>query len=135
MARGKYIPEFDRITAIALQKQGKSTREIARKIGCCPKSISNILQRYKTTGQVQDRFRSGRPKISSARDDRALILLTRKNRRSSSSLLSTQWKLSNGKTASSRTVRRVLKSNNYEWKAAAKKLRQQRSNKSSIRIL
>ncbi|CAF0902768.1 unnamed protein product [Brachionus calyciflorus] len=56
-------------------------------------------------------------------DDRNLVRLVKKNRTEPSHVLANQWKLSNGKTASSSLVRRRLLANKPEWKFAVKKPR------------
>ncbi|CAF0716570.1 unnamed protein product [Brachionus calyciflorus] len=66
-----------------------------------------IIDRYNETNSYKDRPRPGRPK----------------NRTEPSHVLTNQWKLSNGKTASSSLVRKRLLANKPEWKVAVKKPR------------
>ena len=96
-------------------------RAISTFIGASISTINNIIKRYKETGSIEDRYRPGRPRISSPRDDRELVRIVSKNRRLSSQNLSHLWKLSNEKTAPSSTVRKRLQEQGYDWKAAAKK--------------
>ncbi|CAF0706645.1 unnamed protein product [Brachionus calyciflorus] len=60
-----------------------------------------------------DRPRLGRPGISTKKDDRNFIRLVKKNRTEPSNVLANQWRLSNGKTASSSLVRRKLLANKF----------------------
>ncbi|CAF1039338.1 unnamed protein product [Brachionus calyciflorus] len=85
--------------------------------------IKRIIDRYNETNLYKDRPGSGRPRISTEKDDRNLIRLVKKNRTKPSHVLANQWKLSNGKTASSSLVRRRLLANKLEWKFAVKKPR------------
>ncbi|CAF1104709.1 unnamed protein product, partial [Brachionus calyciflorus] len=60
-----------------------------------------IIDRYNETKSYKDRPRPSRPRISTEKDDRNLVRLVKKNRTEPSHVLENQWKLSNGKTASS----------------------------------
>lgn len=68
--------------------------------------VSRLVQKFRQTGHVKDRRRSGRPKKTTARDDRALVLNARRNPRSHSGILRSQWRL--GYRVSLSTVRRRL---------------------------
>ena len=117
------VEDKDCYVALYLKKQGFSNNEIAKQLNRHHKTIGNILKRYQETGSIKHRHRSGRPKISNARDNRALIKLMKENRTQSSSQLAVQWKLGSDKQASARTVRRVLQNENYLWRSACKKPR------------
>ncbi|CAF0978481.1 unnamed protein product [Brachionus calyciflorus] len=93
----------DKIKAVTICQQGKSFAAIGRE-----------LNRSKSPG---------RPRISTAKDDRNLFSLVKKNRTEPSHVLANQWKLSNGKTASSSLVWKRLLANKLEWKVAVKKPR------------
>ena len=101
---------FERDRIIFFHKKGYSSSQIKNELGFCSSTINYTIKRFKETGAVFDRFRSGRPSISTERDDRRLIHLNKKNRKASSSTLSNNWYLSSGAKASSRTVRRRLQS-------------------------
>ena len=73
--------------------------------------------------QIQIKIKSGRPRISTLKDDRNLIRLVKKNRTAPSHILANQWKLSNGKTASPSLVRNRLLTYKLAWKVAVKKPR------------
>lgn len=102
---------------------GLNYNQIATELGFHPSSIKNCCVRFQSNGTITDRYRSGRPKISTARDDRNLIRLVRQNRKLSSEKLAVAWKLSGNKNASPLTVRSRLQDERYDWKAAAKKPR------------
>ena len=123
MTKKSEVSITDRIVAATLHKEGMSLKQIAEHISRSVSTVSDVIRRFKATEQFENRPRSGRPKISTAREDRKLIRLSRKNRTASSPLLSTHWALTSGKPASSRTVRRRLQEAGYEWKRAAKKPR------------
>ena len=117
------IEEKDRYAVLILREEGYSMKQIADKLQRSSSCIHNILQRFKETGSVNDRHRSGRPQISNERDQRHLIRLVKENRRLSSTELANKWTLSSGCVASPRTVRKVLQNHNYLWRSACKKPR------------
>lgn len=66
-----------------------------------------VLERYRTTGSHDDRPRSGRPKVSSQRDDRLLVRSSLQNRKATVPDLRLAWQNS-GVRATDTTVRRRL---------------------------
>ncbi|CAF0876050.1 unnamed protein product [Brachionus calyciflorus] len=106
-----------------MRQQGKTLETIERELNRAISCIKRIIDRYNETNSYKDRPRSGRPRISTQKDDRNLIRLVKKNRTEPSHVLANQWKLSNGKTASSSLVRRRLLANKLEWNFAVKKPR------------
>lgn len=75
------------------------------------------------TQSVEDRPRSGRPKIYTDRDERNLVNMVKRDRRAPSHVVAADWDLANGRHASASTVRRRLLAHNLKWRAAAKKPR------------
>ena len=121
-SRPPVTPE-DRIKAVILRQQGKSFADIGRELNRAKSCIKKIVDRFNETQSYEDRPRSGRPRISTPKDDRNLVRLVKKNRTEPSHVVANQWKLSNGKTASLSLVRRRLLENKLEWKVAVKKPR------------
>lgn len=70
----------DRIKAVALSQQGKSFAFIGRELKRAKSCIKKIVDRYNETKSYEDRPRSGRPRISTPKDDRNLVRLVKKNR-------------------------------------------------------
>ena len=99
----------DWIVAATLHKEGMSLKQIAERISRSVSTISDVIRRFKATEQFENSPRSGRPKISNATHKSKP-----KNRTASLPLLSTNWALTSGKPASSRTVRRRLQEAGYE---------------------
>ena len=50
-----------------------SCRAIARQLGYHHSVIRRLMQKHAKTNDVKDRARSGRPKVTSVREDRALL--------------------------------------------------------------
>lgn len=115
------IGETDRYKALLMNKQGFSLRQIAASINRSHSCVDTILKRYKETGSIEDRFRSGRPTISNAEENRQLVRIMKKNRQKSSMELAKLWDIKENVTASPRTVRRVLQNEGYPRRSAHKK--------------
>ena len=105
---------------IAFHNEGYSYRDIEKSTGVSKSTANYIVNRYEETQSVNDRHRSGRPSNSTPRDDRNLVNLVKKNRRAPSHQLASEWELSNGKKASSSTVRRRLLAKKFFYKATVK---------------
>jgi len=66
---------------IGLRKAGWKQQEIADEVGCTQQGVSKLLIKHEITGSVKDLPRSGRPRKTTAREDRALKIASVKNRR------------------------------------------------------
>ncbi|CAF1025509.1 unnamed protein product [Brachionus calyciflorus] len=95
-------------------QQGKSFAAIGRELNRSKSCIKRIIDRYNETNSYKDRPRPGRPRISTAKDERNLVRLVKKNRTQPSHVLANQWKLSNGKTVSSSLVRTTAEKYNKD---------------------
>ena len=98
MASKKRVSHDDRVKMIVLRDEGYSLQEIASKLKCNHSTVCITLAKQRECGTVGDRKRSGRPRISTPRDDRALQRIC----------LQREWEQSSGVTSSARTVRRRL---------------------------
>jgi transposase len=117
------ISEKTRYEAIFLRNQGLSHRQIANKLNIAYSNVARILKRFTETGDIKDRRRSGRPAVTTQRDERLLIRLMKHDRKLSSNALCHKLNNTSGIKVSSRTVRRILHRNNYMWRSACKKPR------------
>ena len=72
------LTEVQRGQAIALLMQGQ--RQVARHFGVHVSTIERLVRRLRETGRVADRPRSGRPRVTSQRQDRAIRLAHLRNR-------------------------------------------------------
>lgn len=121
MGKAPELTQFQRTEMVRLNALGCTHQEVAQHIGCSKSTVSYTLQRYKDHSTVTTLARSGRKKISTALDKRALIGAVKKNKRLASHDLAAIWNLPNNKKASARTVRRVLQEYANMWRPAAKK--------------
>ena len=74
------LSQLDRGRATALILQGLSQRDVAQQFGEHESTISRLVQRLRATGRLTDRPRSGRPRVTTQRQDRRIRLVHLRNR-------------------------------------------------------
>ena len=111
----------ERSAVVTLSGEGYSQRGIPKKLKISLCAVQNILKKKEETGKVADRQRSGRPRATSAREDRTLVRLSLSNRRASSKLLKRDLEDCSTTSISTRTVRRRLFMAGLKGCVAAKK--------------
>ena len=109
--RGEITKDMLRYRMLALHQQGLSMAEIAADVKCNKSTVSRTLARLKETGSLFDRSRSGRPRKSTAQQDRFLIDLAESDRWMTSVQLKRKLEESLQVKISDRTVRRKLLEN------------------------
>ena len=67
--------------AIAMLNAGMSANVVLRHFGCTRKTIERLPRRFRVKINVADRPRSGRPRLTTAADDRYIVLRYVRNRR------------------------------------------------------
>ena len=93
---------------IGMHTTGMSFKAIGRQMGYHYTVVSRLVRKHTQTNNVKDLSRSGRPRVTSDRDDRALQRLVRRMPFATSPVLKQHW-LPN-RRLSTRTVRNRLKS-------------------------
>ena len=74
------LTEVQRGQAIALLMQGQRQQQVARHFGVHVSTIERLVRRPRESGRVADRPRSGRPRVTSEHQDRAIRLAHLRNR-------------------------------------------------------
>ena len=87
MASKKRVSHDDRVKMVILRDKGYSLQEITSKLKCNRSTVCRTLAKQRACGTVDDRKRSGKPRISTLRDDPALQRICLYNRRFTSSHL------------------------------------------------
>ena len=123
MSPKQELSKETRAQIVALKNEGLTHRQVSKKLNVSIAVITSTLQRLEETSSLENRPRSGRPRISTPRDDRKLLNLVRKNRMMSSTELAALWILASGAKADPRTVRNRLIEANYQYKTAVRKPR------------
>ena len=106
MKKTRSLTLEERIRVSVMREEGFSCRQIVSKVGCSHSAVVKIIQKEKATGSVVDKPRSGRPRASTSRQDRALRRISLSNRKLTSPQLLRQWSDDCGVMAASSTVRR-----------------------------
>ena len=70
----------DRNQAIVMLNAGSSATVVSRHFVCTRKTIEPLRRRFRVTGNVTDRSQSGRPRVTTAADDRYIVLQHLRNR-------------------------------------------------------
>jgi len=94
-----------RSIAIGMLHGGMQAKDVAAHFGVAASTISRLKGRFNETGRVQDRPRSGRPKKTSAADDRNIVVTSRRNRFMSAPKLTEQFHATSGIRVSTQTIR------------------------------
>jgi transposase len=84
-----------------------SQNQIAKKVGCVQSAVQRTLQRYRETGEVTDRRRSGRPSLLNSTSLKRLNNIIRTHPSATSTSLATAMTANTGQRISPRTIRRA----------------------------
>ena len=74
------LTPLQRERAIGMAQMGANHTHIARTLGCSRVTVNNLFQRFRQTGQTSDRPRTGRPRVTTPREDRHLLTLHLRDR-------------------------------------------------------
>ncbi len=116
------LEEGERGQAVGLRKAGWTYQEIANELDCSDRGVSKIVKKERVTGSVKDLPRSGRPRTTTAREDRGLKIASLQNRRLTAVDHARSLRLSSiKKKVSVSTVKRRLKEVDLNGRVARKK--------------
>lgn len=117
--QNKFWSPKQRARAITLRQEGYSFGQIALRLGgkATASGVRKLWKKFEETGQVIDKSRSGRPRVSTDRQDRALVKLVTNNRRLSLRALKEEW----APSVSHETIRSRLTSKGLKSKLPRKK--------------
>ena len=105
MGRTVELSEAERLTANGLRLEGWTFQRIGNFLGRTKSAVWKTIRRFEITGSNRSRVRTGRPFISTLRQDNILVAHTREMRKSSTTRLRQYWYETTGVTASRSTVR------------------------------
>ena len=103
------LSQLDRGRAIALILQGRSQLDVAQQFGVHESTISPLVQRRRATGRLTDRPRSGRPRVTTQRQDRRTRLVHLRNRLRTATETAREVIGTHGRRVCPRTVRNRLR--------------------------
>jgi len=113
------ISENMRNTVVEKMLSGKSQSVTGKELGICQSTVRAIWIKYTNTGSILDKFRSGRPCITTEREKRSICRIAKKN----PFLTARQVGTENGllMKGSIDTVKRVLRNSGLFGRIAAQK--------------
>ena len=121
MVKKKNLSTEARTRVVVLVEEGYSMNEVAKKMKVSRCCVQQIVKKYKNTGTVVDRPRCGRPKVSTNRQDRELVQLSLRQRKTTVPELRCEWAKMSGVSVSTQTVCRRLLEKGLRGCVAAKK--------------
>ena len=96
----------ERARVVVLVQEGFSMNKVAKRMKISRCCVQEIVKKQRT---VVDRHRSGRPKVSTERQDRELVRLSLRNRKTTVPELRCRWVEASGVSVSNQTVCRRLR--------------------------
>lgn len=109
MPRGRSLSLNDRLLALGMLEAGRSTRFVAEQFNVNQSTVVRLQQRYRETGNAADRARSGRPRATTTRQDRYLVVTSRRNCFLPATNLATDLRMATGVNVTPQTVRNRLR--------------------------
>lgn len=113
----KQLDDFQKGRIIGQWESGVPKKEIARILKKDIRTVRSHIKKYQKTGSCSRKIGSGRPKKTTAREDRLIVRNTLQSRKSSSSSIKSRLKLN----VTSKTIRNILHRANVTSRVVAKK--------------
>ncbi|GFW02405.1 transposable element Tcb2 transposase [Trichonephila clavipes] len=111
MARRNHLDDFTRGRMIEKLERGRTFTSVAAESGINKSVVSRAWKAFQTTGTDIRKVDGGRPRTTSAGDDRYVILQAKRGRRQSASIIAQQLFTATGRQVSRFTVARRL----HKW--------------------
>ncbi|GFV92278.1 transposable element Tcb2 transposase [Trichonephila clavipes] len=108
MARRNHLDKFTRGRMIGKLEEGRTVTSVAAEFEINKSVVSRAWKAFQTTGTAVRKVGGGRPKTTTAGDDRYIILQAKRGRRKSTSVIAQQLSTATGRQVSRFTVARRL---------------------------
>ena len=102
------VSAFERGRIVGFREAGLSYRDIATRIGYAATTVMRLWNQWREEARTQRRAGTGPHNVTTARDDRHLVLMAVTDRTASSTVLSRHWSTATGLDLSASTVHRRL---------------------------
>ena len=96
-------------------------RKIARTLQLSVTTVAKTVKRFEQTGTLEDRKRSGRPRVTSKSDNKFIRVTSLRNRRLTAPEIQAQLNATRSTDVSTSTVQRRLRDAGLKGRIAAKK--------------
>lgn len=118
----RYLSHDERLRIVTLHDEANvSVLQLSRDFNVDRRTVQRLLAKYRATQSVDDRARSGRPKVSTPREDRSLVRMSSTNPQLVSRQLRQRWRHEHGVQTSVDTVKRRLRTVGLMGRIAVKK--------------
>ncbi|GFW24625.1 transposable element Tcb2 transposase [Trichonephila clavipes] len=108
MARRNHLDDFTRGRMIGKLEEGRTVTSVAAEFGINKSVVSRAWKVFQTIGTAFRKVGGGRPRTTTAGDDRYVILQAKRGRRQSASVIAQQLSTATGRQESRFTVDRRL---------------------------
>ena len=115
------LSNLDRARAVGQLEAGVKQRVVSARFGVSQSAISKLKRRFRDTGDVKDKPRSGRPRVTTPITDRYIRNSVLRNRRVSARIMQGRVQALNGRRVSCDTIWRRLHSAQLKSRKAARK--------------
>lgn len=129
MAKSRETTFEEREIIINLYKNGKSERNIAELCSKPRSTINSIIKKYKTSGTIFNKVRSGRPSKISDRLKTKIVRQIKINPKISAPKIAADIAGTDNVQVAPQTIRNVLKKHGYNGRVARKKCWVSKANK------
>ena len=123
MARTTQLSKEKQQSIITLRQEGQSSRKISRTLNVSS-AVAKTIKRYDETGSHEDRPRTGRPRVTSAAEDKFIRVTNLRNRQLTAPQIRAHinaLQSSSSRHISTSTVQRRLRESGLHGGIAAKK--------------
>ena len=108
MARRNHLDDFTRGRMVGKLEEGRSVTSVAEEFGINKSDVSHAWKAFQTTGTAVRKVGGGRPRKTTAVDDRYIVLQAKRARNQSASAIAQQRCTATGRQVSRFTVSRRL---------------------------
>ncbi|GFY23283.1 transposable element Tcb2 transposase [Trichonephila clavipes] len=108
MARRNHLDDFTRGRIIGNLEEGRTVTNVAAKFGVNKSVVSRALKAFQTTGTAVRKIGGDHPRMTTAGDDRCIILQAKRGRRLSASAIAQQLCTATRRQVSRFTVARRI---------------------------
>ncbi|GFT68462.1 uncharacterized protein TNCV_4585371 [Trichonephila clavipes] len=96
MARRNHLDDFTRGRMIGKLEEGRTVTSVAAEFGINKSVVSRAWKAFQTTGTAVRKVGGGRPRTTTAGDDRNIMLQAKRGRRQSASVIAQQLSTETG---------------------------------------
>lgn len=121
MPKIKELPFSEKENIIKLFNENNSLGKIGKLVNRKKSTVQYIINKWKSSGCLDNSSRSGRPKILSPRDERRILKEVSENPFISAQNLANDIAITSGKNVCPETVRKVIRKGGYKGRVARKK--------------